>query len=156
VRELENAIERAVVVCRNDEIGVSDLPPEVAGSERRAGDAPVVPGATLEEVERHTILSTLEHTGGSTSRAADILGVSVRTIQNRLRRYMLTSPARRRLSPRQTSWRSAATTTIRRLIAIANAGRPGAPSAQDVRETAGMRRPPRNGACFPHSEEAPT
>jgi two-component system NtrC family response regulator/two-component system response regulator HydG len=91
VRELENAIERAVVVCRGAEIGVADLPPEVAGGERRAGDAPVVPGATLEEVERHTILATLEHTGGSTSRAAEILGVSVRTVQKRLRLYSETS-----------------------------------------------------------------
>jgi two-component system, NtrC family, response regulator HydG len=93
VRELENAIERAVVVCRGSEIGVEDLPPEVAGSQRQAGEAPVVPGATLAEVERHTILSTLEHTGGSTSRAAEILGISTRTVQNRLHEYLLAAEA---------------------------------------------------------------
>jgi two-component system NtrC family response regulator/two-component system response regulator HydG len=93
VRELENAIERAVVVCRGSEIGVEDLPPEVVGSERQAGEAPVVPGATLAEVERFTILSTLEHTGGSTSRAAEILGISTRTVQNRLRQYLLAADA---------------------------------------------------------------
>ena len=88
VRELENAVERAVVVCRGADIGVDDLPPEVTGV-RRSGGAPVVPGATLEEVERYTILKTLEHAAGSTSRAAEILGVSTRTVQKRLRRYQL-------------------------------------------------------------------
>ena len=87
VRELENALERAVVTCRGTDIGVEDLPPDVAGAEPSAGGIPTVPGATLDEVERHAILSTLEHTGGSTSRAAEILGVSIRTVQNRLRRY---------------------------------------------------------------------
>ena len=87
VRELENALERAVVTCRAADIGVEDLPPDIAGAERSAGSIPTVPGATLAEVERHAIVSTLEHTGGCTSRAAEILGVSVRTVQNRLRRY---------------------------------------------------------------------
>jgi DNA-binding NtrC family response regulator len=87
VRELENALERAVVTCRGADIGVEDLPPDVAGAERSAGGTPTVPGATLAEVERHAIVSTLEHTGGSTSRAAEILGVSIRTVQNRLRQY---------------------------------------------------------------------
>ena len=92
VRELENAIERAVVVCRGPDIGVEDLPPVVVGA-RPAGEAPAVPGATLAEVERYAILETLEHTGGSTSRAAEILGVSIRTVQNRLRRYLLAADA---------------------------------------------------------------
>jgi len=87
VRELENALERAVVTCRGAEIGVEDLPPDVAGAQLTPGGAPTVPGATLAEVERHAILSTLEHAGGSTSRAAQILGVSIRTVQNRLRQY---------------------------------------------------------------------
>jgi DNA-binding NtrC family response regulator len=92
VRELENAIERAVVVCRGPDIGVDALPPEVVGT-RPAGEAPAVPGATLADVERYTILKTLEHTCGSTSRTAEILGVSVRTVQNRLRRYLVEADA---------------------------------------------------------------
>jgi DNA-binding NtrC family response regulator len=92
VRELENAVERAVVVCRGADIGVDDLPPDLVGG-GPASEAPAVPGATLGEVERYTILKTLEHTCGSTSRAADILGVSVRTVQNRLRRYMIEADA---------------------------------------------------------------
>ena len=89
VRELENAIERAVVVCRGDEIRPGDLAPQIVRSSgARAGDgAPLVPGCTLAELERHAILRTLEHTGGSTARAAEMLGISPRTIQYRLREY---------------------------------------------------------------------
>jgi DNA-binding NtrC family response regulator len=84
VRELENAIERAVVVCRGDLIRAEDLalPGTTASSE-----GPVVPGATLADLERYAILRTLEHTGGSTSRAAEILGISPRKIQYKLHEY---------------------------------------------------------------------
>lgn len=51
------------------------------------GAPPPIPGAALEEIERFAILSTLEACGGSTHRAADTLGVSVRMIQYRLREY---------------------------------------------------------------------
>jgi DNA-binding NtrC family response regulator len=87
VRELENAIERAVVVCRSNEIGVADLAPSIAPSDGAGQGPPAVPGSTLAELERYAILKTLEHTGGSTSRAATILGVSPRTIQYRLHEY---------------------------------------------------------------------
>jgi DNA-binding NtrC family response regulator len=88
VRELENAIERAVVICRGNEIGASDLPSQVAeATGLRADGLPQIPGASLAELERFAILKTLEHTGGSTSRAAEILGVSTRTIQYRMHQY---------------------------------------------------------------------
>jgi DNA-binding NtrC family response regulator len=88
VRELENAIERAVVVCRTDEIQEGDLAPSVvAGAAASRDGLPAVPGATLAELERFAILRTLEHTGGSTSRAAEMLGISPRKIQYRLREY---------------------------------------------------------------------
>jgi DNA-binding NtrC family response regulator len=56
---------------------------------RRAAREPMprVPGATMSELERYAILHTLEATGGSTSKAAEILGISVRTIQYRLHEY---------------------------------------------------------------------
>jgi DNA-binding NtrC family response regulator len=87
VRELENAIERAVIVCRTDVIRPENLTPQVNAAERPLQGGPTVPGATLAELERHAILKTLEHTGGSTSRAAEILGISPRKIQYRLREY---------------------------------------------------------------------
>ena len=88
VRELENAIERAVVVCRGDEIDTGDLAPGIVGAAAQTPSGmPSVPGASLAEIERYAILRTLEHTGGSTSRAAEILGISPRKIQYRLHEY---------------------------------------------------------------------
>jgi two-component system response regulator HydG len=49
--------------------------------------APAVPGATMAELEKYAILETLKFTGGSTSKAAEILGISTRTIQYRLHEY---------------------------------------------------------------------
>ncbi len=89
VRELENAVERAVVICRGDEVRSQDLIPTIASSSGAAGrnEWPVVPGATMADIERHAILKTLEHVGGATTRAAEMLGISARTIQYRLREY---------------------------------------------------------------------
>lgn len=59
----------------------------LADAEHAAAGLPPIPGATLADLERHAILKTMQHTGGSTSRAAAILGISARTIQYRLRAY---------------------------------------------------------------------
>ena len=100
VRELENTIERAVVLCSGDRVDREHLalptagaaprtasiaPPPVAGALGVA--PPALPGSRLEDIERYAILSTLEACEGSTHRAADMLGVSVRMIQYRLREY---------------------------------------------------------------------
>jgi DNA-binding NtrC family response regulator len=85
VRELENVVERAVVLCAGPQVGVAELPPHIV-PQRDAG-AIRIPGSTLEEIERYSILKALEATGGSTSRAADMLGISVRKIQYKLHEY---------------------------------------------------------------------
>jgi DNA-binding NtrC family response regulator len=87
VRELQNAIERAVVLCEGSVIDADDLPTDVAPVSRGGGIR--VPGSTMSEIERHAILSTLEAVGGSTTRAAEMLDISVRTIQYRLHEYGL-------------------------------------------------------------------
>ena len=87
VRELENAIERAVVVSKKPRIGVEDFAAGIATAQKRPDGMPAIPGAKMDELERYAILKTLEHTGGSTSRAAEILGISPRTIQYRLQQY---------------------------------------------------------------------
>ncbi len=84
VRELENAIERAVVLCEGQRIEEEHLPIEVAPV---AKGAVRIPGATMAEIERFAILSTLEATSGSTTKAAEMLDISVRTIQYRLHEY---------------------------------------------------------------------
>ncbi len=89
VRELQNAIERAVVLCENSVIDAEDLPTDVAPVSRGGGIR--VPGSTMAEIERYAILSTLEAVGGSTTKAAEMLDISVRTIQYRLHEYGLAS-----------------------------------------------------------------
>jgi two-component system response regulator HydG len=89
VRALENAIERAVVLCEGAKIDDTDLPFEPAVESL----GPLrIPGATMGEIERHAILTTLEAVGGSTTKAADVLDISVRTIQYRLNEYGLSRP----------------------------------------------------------------
>jgi two-component system, NtrC family, response regulator AtoC len=86
VRELENVIERAVVLAEGDVIEPGHLPPEVMPSNENR-TAPLIPGSSMADIERYAILSTLEAQGGSTSRAADVLGISVRKIQYKLQEY---------------------------------------------------------------------
>ncbi len=85
VRALENAIERAVVLAEGTVIGLDDLPLEkdVHGTTSSVR----IPGASMEEIEREAILKTLDACDGSTTRAAEVLGISVRTIQYRLHQY---------------------------------------------------------------------
>jgi two-component system, NtrC family, response regulator HydG len=87
VRQLRNVIERALIVTTGPLIGVADLPAEL----KRAGGGNEVLeiklGASLDEVERDLIKRTVEFAGGNKSRAAEILGVSLKTLYNRLERY---------------------------------------------------------------------
>ncbi|HMJ11446.1 MAG TPA: sigma-54 dependent transcriptional regulator [Polyangiaceae bacterium] len=87
VRELENAIERAVVLCEGTEIDEEHLPLEEAARTRASC-------AKLADIEREAILSTLDAVDWSTTRAAEILGISVRTIQYRLHEYGLAGKRR--------------------------------------------------------------
>src|SRR4051812_32820105 len=86
VRELENAVERSVVLPSGPMIEPRPLPPNVRPRVTPAG-MPIIPGATLRDLERYAILETLKATGGSTSKGAQMLGVSVRTIQYPLHQY---------------------------------------------------------------------
>ena len=84
VRALENAVERAVVLCAGSLIDEEDLPFEATletmGTLR-------IPGSTMADIERYAILKTLEAAEGSTVKAAELLDISVRTIQYRLHEY---------------------------------------------------------------------
>lgn len=86
VRELENAIERAVVLGPGPLLEPKHLPPKIQPAPNPGG-VPQIPGATMAEIERYAILETLKATAGSTSRAAEMLGISTRTIQYRLHEY---------------------------------------------------------------------
>jgi DNA-binding NtrC family response regulator len=85
VRELENVVERAVVLCTGDRITAGELPAHIAARKDAGGVS--IPGSTLDEIEHHAIVKTLEATGGSTTKAAEMLGISVRKIQYKLHEY---------------------------------------------------------------------
>ncbi len=87
VRELENAIERAVVMCEVDLIDRDDLPTSAHGDLRNGSVMALIPGITMSELERIAILRTLDAVDGSTARAAEILGISQRKIQYRVKEW---------------------------------------------------------------------
>ena len=95
VRELENTIERAVVLCDSDKIQAQDLQTSaVTGGLSPSGGALdlLVPGISLAELERVAIERTLDAVNGSTARAAEILGISRRKIQYRLKQWSSERP----------------------------------------------------------------
>jgi two-component system response regulator HydG len=85
VRELENVVERAAVLCRSELLGLSDLPDAVASAAPRLpSELTFSIGTPLSEVEQRMIRDTLSHTGGDKSLAAQLLGISTRTIYRKL------------------------------------------------------------------------
>ncbi len=93
-RELRNAIERAVILCPDGApLDAGHLPPAFGKGQAAAAqvfDASVVAvrvGTTVDEAERLLILRTLESTGQNKTRAAEILGVSLKTLHNKLKEY---------------------------------------------------------------------
>jgi DNA-binding NtrC family response regulator len=86
VRELRNVIERAVILCSGQFIEPKHLPPLVAAPtvEISKPTLSLTPGTTVEEAENRLILMTLEHTRDNKTRAAEILGISLKTLHNKL------------------------------------------------------------------------
>jgi two-component system response regulator HydG len=90
VRELDNIIERAVLLARGEYISPEDLPAPIQGAqERDLSFVSVPPGMTLREVEKEVILQTLSNAEGNRTKTAQILGISRKTLQNKLKEYGL-------------------------------------------------------------------
>jgi len=85
IRELQNAVERAVILCLGERISPHELPLSGKPPLRDAGPPPLRPGVTLKEMERELIRLTLEQAGGNRTRAAEMLGISRQTLLNRLK-----------------------------------------------------------------------
>ncbi|MBW1762890.1 MAG: sigma-54-dependent Fis family transcriptional regulator, partial [Deltaproteobacteria bacterium] len=84
VRELQNVIERAVVLNKSGVIKLADLPDPVARAEPQVDSFSFPVGTPLSEVERRVIHGTLKHTSGDKQLAAQLLGISPRTIYRKL------------------------------------------------------------------------
>ncbi len=91
IRELENVVERAVILTRDDYVTFSELPEPI----REATDDPhsvrafdgIRPGMTLKEMERELIIRTLEDNDANRTHSARILGITRRTLQHKLKEY---------------------------------------------------------------------
>ena len=92
VRELRNTLERAIIVCDGDNILPKHVPPPVPsfrGAEPADGPDSVSfrVGTSLEDAEKALILKTLAANGNNKTRAADVLGISLKTLHNKLKAY---------------------------------------------------------------------
>ncbi len=84
IRELENAIEHAFVLCREDIIRVVDLPNHVIPSQTLN---PILPGLTLKEIEKRAIQQALERNQGKKVATAKELGIDKNTLRRKLLRF---------------------------------------------------------------------
>jgi transcriptional regulator with PAS, ATPase and Fis domain len=87
IRELRNVIERATILADTEFIETRHLPPLlVTRGEETLPTMTLTPGTTVDEAERRLILLTLDHTRNNKTRAAEILGISLKTLHNKLNR----------------------------------------------------------------------
>ena len=89
VRELRNVIESAAVLSVDESIGIEDLPPPLVERPQAGVGGLFHVGMTMEELERQAILATLKSTGVNRTRAAEQLGISLRTLQRKLKEYQV-------------------------------------------------------------------
>lgn len=90
VRQLESALERAILLCENDTVTLEDLPPEMTNMTSAAsGDLFKLPpeGVNFEEVERSLIMQAMGRTDNNITKSAKLLGLTFRTLQYRLEKF---------------------------------------------------------------------
>ncbi|MGH9326611.1 MAG: sigma 54-interacting transcriptional regulator, partial [Terriglobia bacterium] len=95
IRQLEWAMERAALLGEGDEVVVEDLPPEILKPEEVVAQAavagngfePIIPESSWEEHEKAKILEALQRTNGNITHAAQLLGMTFRTLQYRLEKF---------------------------------------------------------------------
>jgi DNA-binding NtrC family response regulator len=95
VRQLESAIERAILLCEGNEIDVEDLPLEIRQSGEKVSNFSFkLPpeGISFEDLERSLIIQAMEQSGWNITRAAKLLGLSFRTLQYRLSKFGINRP----------------------------------------------------------------
>ena len=101
IRQLENAIERMVILRREGAIGVDDLPPELREATASLAGSPLDPvlppdgidlTATLEHIENSLVMQALERTGWNKNRAAKLLKMNRTTLVERLKKRGITGP----------------------------------------------------------------
>ena len=89
VRELQHLVESLLALSRGDPIGGSDLPPALRGADRASGSADRAAHASLRDLERQAITRTLVATGGNRRKAAEILGIGLKTLYRKIHEFGL-------------------------------------------------------------------
>ncbi len=89
VRELKNVIQRAVISSTGDILDVSQLPQRIRQFKNEDSTLTIRVGTSIEKVERELISRTLSYTRQNRTRASEILGISRRSLYNKIRRYDL-------------------------------------------------------------------
>ena len=105
VRQLESAIERAILLCEGDLITVEDLPLEVRMEARPAAEGAFklpAEGISFEEFERDLIVQAMERTDYNITKAAKLLGLTFRTLQYRLEKFGIKRPERKQAAEDET------------------------------------------------------
>ncbi len=87
IRELENYTERAVVVAQSEILTPGDYPQRLVSGPQGNNDGGIHVGMTVHEMERRLIMKTLESCKGNRTEAAGLLGISTRTLRNKLHEY---------------------------------------------------------------------
>ncbi len=87
IRELRNTVERAMILVDGDVIGEEHLPPDMQGSRPEAAMLRIPLGIAMDKVEKEYILASLQKNGGNKARTAEVLGISEKTLYNKLNRY---------------------------------------------------------------------
>ena len=87
VRELRNTLERALIISSGEVLGLKDLPPGFGYQGETTETPRLHPGMTVEQAERRLIFETLSFTDNNKTRAAELLGISLKTLHNKLKEY---------------------------------------------------------------------
>jgi DNA-binding NtrC family response regulator len=94
VRELENAIERAVLIAKGNEVQPGDLPEPIRDEAATNPEFAIPPHHTLAEIEKMSILQTLQRTNWNKQEAAHILGLYRPTLYSKMRKHNIEDPGR--------------------------------------------------------------
>jgi DNA-binding NtrC family response regulator len=87
IRELRNTVERAMILVDGDVIGEEHLPPDMQASRPETATLRVPLGIPIHQIEKEYILASLQRNGGNKARTAELLGISEKTLYNKLNRY---------------------------------------------------------------------
>ncbi len=89
IRELKNIIQRAVLSCAGDILTTAQLPQRIRQYRDKDSTITIRVGTSIEKVEKELIARTLDHTGHNRTRASEVLGISRRSLYNKIQRYGL-------------------------------------------------------------------